>query len=144
MCIFCFRSLGTIGGTSEEDSDYACIDRSTHSITGYLQSPTKSCSKEEVEASESFLDVNPQMSTTSFIDSPSPYATISVMRKQKQKQANNNGNNGGRSHWNRPLHPFHTMKVICQISIGPLRALLLRLPFIDTLDDHSVKKERGK
>ena len=35
------RSLGTIGGTSEEDSDYACIDRSTHSITGYLQSPDK-------------------------------------------------------------------------------------------------------
>ena len=119
ICVLHPRSLGTIGGTSEDDSDYACIDRSTHSITGYLQSPTKS-SKDDVDSQSAVaaaaedesqrLFLANEFSTTSFIDSPSPYATIQVMRKQKQQQQHNANR---RSHWNRPMHqyPFHTMKV---------------------------------
>ena len=99
------RSLGTTG-TSEDDSDYAYIDRSTHSITGYLQSPTKAKTDQPTldESTKVFADDN-TFSTTSFIDSPSPYATIQVLRKQRAQQ--------GRQHWNRPMHPypFHTLKV---------------------------------
>ena len=118
-------------GTSEEDSDYAYIDRSTHSITGYLQSPTNTNIKKPITKDSNICDaihpknklfgngdvtdqtttinlllansletnmmdnnnstedrgrVEGMCSTTSFIDSPSPYATIQVMRKHRQQQ----------------------------------------------------------
>ena len=118
-------------GTSEEDSDYAYIDRSTHSITGYLQSPTNTNIKKSMTKDSNIFDANHpknkrfgkrsptdqtttinlllanslessvaennnaiedadraegMCSTTSFIDSPSPYATIQVMRKHRQLQ----------------------------------------------------------
>ena len=117
-------------GTSEDDSDYAYIDRSTHSITGYLQSPTNTAMKNNSMKNSNSFDasyaklktfgnglkpdqtttinlllansfdnndgvdtdnaleetdiVDKMCSTTSFIDSPSPYATIQVLRKHRQ------------------------------------------------------------
>ena len=43
-------------GTSEDDSDYAYIDRSTHSITGYLQSPTNTAMKSNMMKNSSSFD----------------------------------------------------------------------------------------
>ena len=148
-------------GTSEDDSDYAYIDRSTHSITGYLQSPTHTNMKKDsnsfdssniskkkrfgkvkggadqtttinlllansfesngVETDNNAIEeshiVDKMCSTTSFIDSPSPYATIQVMRKHRQQtkenlpQVNSLKGQGNLIH-QRP-HPggFHTLKV---------------------------------
>ena len=107
------RSIGGTTGTSEDDSDYAYIDRSTHSITGYLQSPNKGQDPRPrpPERQKFIFNENEMCKTTSFIDSPSPYATIQVLRKQKH------GSQPGR--WKRPsahLHKmqsgnFHTMRV---------------------------------
>ena len=148
-------------GTSEDDSDYAYIDRSTHSITGYLQSPTNTNSKKSMTKDTNSFDLNQptikghgaeqtatinlllansfesngqdiengandseivdkMCSTTSFIDSPSPYATIQVLRKHGQHtkgipQEKFQGNAlPGQPHLihQRP-HPsgFHTLKV---------------------------------
>ena len=150
-------------GTSEDDSDYAYIDRSTHSITGYLQSPNNTnikkdsnnfdsnniCKKKRfgkgnnggadqtatinlllansfesnggVETDNNAIEeshiVDKMCSTTSFIDSPSPYATIQVMRKHRQQtkeslpQVNHLKGQNNLIH-QRP-HPggFHTLKV---------------------------------
>ena len=148
-------------GTSEDDSDYAYIDRSTHSITGYLQSPTNTNMKKDsnsfdssniskekrlgkgnsgadqtttinlllansfdsngVETDNNAIEeshiVDKMCSTTSFIDSPSPYSTIQVMRKHRQQtkeslpQLNPRKSQDNLIH-QRP-HPggFHTLKV---------------------------------
>ena len=150
-------------GTSEDDSDYAYIDRSTHSITGYLQSPTNTNIKNnlmknstsfdagnpkkklfgeahsndqtttinlllansfdtnEVDTDNNALEesdiVDKMCSTTSFIDSPSPYATIQVLRKHRQHTKDSVMHNqpsslDGNLIHQRP-HPggYHTLKV---------------------------------
>ena len=43
-------------GTSEDDSDYAYIDRSTHSITGYLQSPNNTNIKNNLMKNSTSFD----------------------------------------------------------------------------------------
>ena len=154
-------------GTSEEDSDYAYIDRSTHSITGYLQSPSNTNLKKSMVSKESSnfdssntkhkrfrkgnvtdqtntinlllansfepscVDtdnpieesdiVDKMCSTTSFIDSPSPYATIQVLRKHRQQKKDNlskeqlpgNPLVGQHNLIHQRPHPggFHTLKV---------------------------------
>ena len=64
------------GLTSEDESDYACIDRSTHSITGYLNngralSGGGGSSRSERHAHHSTL--------STCADSLSPYATTHVL-----------------------------------------------------------------
>ena len=148
-------------GTSEDDSDYAYIDRSTHSITGYLQSPTNTNSKKSMTKDTNSFDFNQptikghgaeqtatinlllansfesngqdiengandseivdkMCSTTSFIDSPSPYATIQVLRKHgqhakgiPQEQFQGNALPGQPHLIHQRPHPsgFHTLKV---------------------------------
>ena len=148
-------------GTSEEDSDYAYIDRSTHSITGYLQSPTNTTIKNNSIKNSSSFDashaklksfshkpdqtttinlllansfdandggdtdnaleesdiVDKMCSTTSFIDSPSPYATIQVLRKHRQQTKenlmNDQHNHGKNNLIHQRPHPggYHTLKV---------------------------------
>ena len=153
-------------GTSEDDSDYAYIDRSTHSITGYLQSPTNTAMKSNMMKNSSSFDssnakkkmfrdghhapdqtttinlllansfdtngvdtdnaieesdiVDKMCSTTSFIDSPSPYATIQVLRKHRQHTKESllkgqpNSTNGNNNLIHQRPHPggYHTLKVM--------------------------------
>ena len=161
MYFLCSRSRSM--GTSEEDSDYAYIDRSTHSITGYLQSPTNTNIKNNLMKNSTSFDagnskkklfgeahsndqtttinlllansfdsngvdtdnnaleesdiVDKMCSTTSFIDSPSPYATIQVLRKHRQHTKDSVMHNqpsslDGNLIHQRP-HPggYHTLKV---------------------------------
>ena len=156
-------------GTSEEDSDYAYIDRSTHSITGYLQSPTNTNIKNNLMKNSTSFDagntkkkhfgeahsndqtttinlllansfdsngadtdnnaleesdiVDKMCSTTSFIDSPSPYATIQVLRKHRQQTKESLMNDQSSNRKNNLIHQrphpggFHTLKVCIGISI---------------------------
>ena len=156
-------------GTSEDDSDYAYIDRSTHSITGYLQSPTNTAMKNNSMKNSNSFDaghaklksfgnghkpdqtttinlllansfdnndgvdtdnaleetdiVDKMCSTTSFIDSPSPYATIQVLRKHRQQTKESLMNDQSSNRKNNLIHQrphpggFHTLKVCIGISI---------------------------
>ena len=63
------------GLTSEEESDYACIDRSTHSITGYLNG--RGGTGERGSGASRHHAHHSTLSTCA--DSLSPYATTHVL-----------------------------------------------------------------
>lgn len=84
------RQKKSLRGESEEESDYAYIDRSTHSITGYLNSEAKNgqirkAIKDPGHPLSTFCQAMPMIEHQVDNDDPlSPYATTQVILTHQQ------------------------------------------------------------
>ncbi len=78
------------GLTSEDDSDYGCIDRSTHSITGYLNGRNRGSGGGSRHAHHSTL--------STCADSLSPYATTHVLHHHHLHHHHHHPSKRHRSH----------------------------------------------